>query len=101
MNITRKNSKSGTSLCIDGELTIYTVTQAKQTLLEDHENFTSTVSLDLRNVSEIDTAGLQLLLFVQKHLNNLDKKLQLTKSNEHVDALLENLDVATYFTLEN
>jgi len=101
MNVTRKNNKSGTVLSIDGELTIYTVTQAKQILLEDHENFTSPVALDLRNVSEIDTAGLQLLLFVQKHLSSLNKKLHLTKSNEHVDALLENLDVTTYFALEN
>jgi len=101
MNISRKNNKSGTALNVDGELTIYTVTQAKHALLEDHENFTSPVALDLRNVSEIDTAGLQLLLFVQKHLASLDKKLHLVKSNEHVDALLENLDVATYFTLEN
>jgi anti-anti-sigma factor len=101
MNITRKNSKSGTVLSVDGELTIYTVAQARQTLLEDHENFISPVALDLRNVSEIDTAGLQLLLFVQKHLGRLDKKLHLAKSNEHVDALLENLDVVNYFTLEN
>lgn len=101
MNITRKNTKSGTALSIDGELTIYTVTQAKQALLEDHENFTSPVALDLRNVSEIDTAGLQLLLFVQKHLSGLEKTLHLTKSNEHVDALLEHLDVVSYFKLEN
>lgn len=101
MNITRKNNKSGTVLNLEGELTIYTVTQTKQALLEDHENFTSPVALDLHSVNEIDTAGLQLLLFLQKHLAGLDKKLHVSKSNEQVDALLTHLDVASYFALEN
>jgi len=101
MNVTRKNNKSGSLLGIDGELTIYTVSQARQALLEDHESFISPVALDLQKVSEIDTAGLQLLLFIQKHLSSLDKKLHLTKSNEHVDALLNQLDVAPYFSLDN
>jgi len=101
MNVTRKNNKSGTALSLDGELTIYTVSQAKQALLEDHENFSSEVAMDLQAISEIDTAGLQLLLFVQKHLSGIDKKLHVVKSNEHVDALFKHLDVASYFTLEN
>lgn len=101
MNVIRKNNKSGTALSLDGELTIYTVSQVKQALLEDYENFSSPVALDLHGVSEIDTAGLQLLLFVQKQLGSLDKKLHLVKSNEHVDALFKHLDVASYFTLEN
>lgn len=101
MNITRKNSKSGTVLNIEGDLTIYTVTQAKQTLLNEYENFTSPISLDLKSVSEIDTAGLQLLLFLHKQLSDLDKKLHVAESNEHVDALLKQLDATSYFNLEN
>lgn len=101
MKVTRKDNKSGTVLSLEGELTIYTVAHAKQALLEDHENFSTSVSLNLLNVSEIDTAGLQLLLFLQKLLSSLDKKVNLAKSNEHVDAIFKNLDVASYFTLEN
>jgi anti-anti-sigma factor len=101
MNVIRKNNKSGTALSLDGELTIYTVSQAKQALLEDHENFSSSVAIDLNGVSEIDTAGLQLLLFVQKQLSSLGKKLHVVKSNEQVDALFAHLDVTSYFTLEN
>ncbi|GGY62126.1 hypothetical protein GCM10011613_01980 [Cellvibrio zantedeschiae] len=101
MNITRKNNKSGTIFNVDGELTIYTVSQAKQTFLDDYENFTSPVALDLRSVSEIDTAGLQLLLFLHKQLSAIGKAVHVSKSNEHVDALLKNLDVASYFTLDN
>lgn len=101
MIINRKNNKSGTVLSLEGELTIYTVSHAKQTLLEDHEDFISPVAIELHNLSEIDTAGLQLLLFVQKQLSRLGKKLHVTKSNEHVDALLIHLDVVSYFTLEH
>lgn len=101
MKVTRKNNKSGTVLSVEGDLTIYTVAQAKQTLLEDHEIFSTPVALDLHNVSEIDTAGLQLLLFMHKLLKGLNKNLHVTKSNEHVDSILNNMDVATYFTLEN
>ena len=101
MKVTRKNNKSGTQLSVEGDLTIYTVALAKQTLLEDYENFSSPVALDLKGVSEIDTAGLQLLLFTHKVLNGINKPVHVTKSNEHVDAILTNMDVATYFTLDN
>lgn len=101
MNVTRKNTKSGTVLSLDGELTIYSVGQAKHALLNDHENFTSPVALDLHGVSEIDTAGLQLLLFMHKLLSGLNKNLHVIKSNEQIDDILKKLDVATYFTLGN
>ncbi|RYY03679.1 MAG: STAS domain-containing protein [Gammaproteobacteria bacterium] len=101
MKVTRKDNKSGTVLSLEGELTIYTVAQAKQSLLEGHENFSPSVSLNLANVSEIDTAGLQLLLFLQKLLGGSSKKLSVSKSNEHVDSIFKNLDVTSLFALEN
>jgi anti-sigma B factor antagonist len=101
MNISCKKNKSGTLLSVDGELTIYSVAKAKQTLFDDYHNFVSPITLDLHSVSEIDTAGLQLLLFLQKMLSKDNKKIHIEKSNEHVDAILKNLDVANYFTLDN
>lgn len=101
MNISCKNTKSGTLLSVEGDLTIYTVAQAKHALFDDYDTFVSPIALDLENLSEIDTAGLQLLLFMQKNLSNDNKKLHIAKSNEHVDAILKTLDVATYFTLDN
>ncbi len=101
MNITRKTTKSGTSLSIEGELTIYSVHQAKQDLLQDYNNFADQVALDLHKVSELDTAGIQLLLFLQHFLQGLNKKLHLVKSNEQVDETLAALDIAGHFTLEN
>ena len=101
MKITHKKTKSGTALILDGELTIYAITQAKQDLLQDYEDLQSPVSLDLHSVSEIDTAGVQLLLFAHKLFSDIQKKLYIEKSNEHVDDVLASLDVANHFILGN
>lgn len=101
MNISCKKTKSGTLLRLEGDFTIYNVAQAKQEFFNDYDSFVSPISLDLNSVSEIDSAGLQLLLFLQKMLSKDNKKIYIEKSNEHVDAILKNLDVTTYFALDN
>ena len=101
MKITRKKTKAGTALSLDGELTIYTIAQAKQDLFDDYENLQSPINLDLHGVSEIDTAGVQLLLFAQKLFRDVQKNLVIEKSNEHVDDVLSNLDVASHFIVGN
>jgi len=101
MKIMHKKNKAGSSLIFDGELTIYAIAQAKQDFLHDYENLQSPVSLDLHSVSEIDTAGVQLLLFAHKLFSDIQKKIYIEKSNEHVDSVLASLDVATHFTLGN
>ena len=65
MSVERKKSKDTTTLTISGDLTIYSVAQLKDEILNDLENLEQQVALDLQSVSEIDTAGIQLLLFTQ------------------------------------
>lgn len=72
-------------ISIDGELTISTVAEIKATLsaaLGQKEN----VVLDLRNVEELDTAGLQLLL-AAKRLG--DKRVRFINHSEAVFQILE------------
>jgi anti-sigma B factor antagonist len=52
-------------LAIAGELTIYRAQELKQTLLDALEAHTE-LELDLSQVSELDSAGLQLLLFAKQ-----------------------------------
>ena len=52
-------------LSIAGELTIYRAAELKLQLVEQLERH-SALDLDLAQVSEIDCAGLQLLLFAQR-----------------------------------
>lgn len=101
MNITQKNSKSGSTIVLEGELTIYTVASAKAILFADYENIIDPLALDVKNVTEIDTAGIQLLLFAKKVMNNSNKRIYIKNSNTHVDSVLEGLAIVTHFTLEN
>jgi len=101
MKITCTATSSGTELVLDGDLTIYTVAQAKEDIFLEGESLISPIKLDLSHVNELDTAGIQLLLFVQKYLNGENKELQLVKSNDQVDGVMSVLDVANSFSVEN
>jgi len=100
MKITRKKTKDTTTLSFEGDLTIYHVTESKEELFADHERLTDKIAFDLHNVSEIDTAGVQLLLFAKVFFAKLDKTVFIVKSNEMVDAVLTKLDLTSHFSLE-
>lgn len=100
MNISRKKSKDTTTLIFEGDLTIYHVAQIKDELFADYEKMADKVALDLSAVGEIDTAGVQLLLFAKKFFAAVRRPLCITKSNESVESVLIALDVNTQFALE-
>lgn len=101
MHITRKKNKDTTTLVFEGELTIYNVAQAKDELFADYESLGDKVALDLQAVAEIDTAGVQLLLFAKKFFAGLHKKIFISKANEVVESVLGVLDVNAQFAKEN
>ncbi|HEX5391800.1 MAG TPA: STAS domain-containing protein [Rhodocyclaceae bacterium] len=59
---------------IDGEFTIFTVSEIKARLL-DALNGSDQVEVDLFGVSEMDTAGLQIILAAQLDASNRRKQL--------------------------
>lgn len=98
--ITRKKNKDTHTLSFEGELTIYHVQQLKAELLtyaDECEN----LAVDLSNVTEVDTAGAQLVLFLNHYLGTMNKKFSVKKSNEQVDQVVDALGMRTYFTAEN
>lgn len=101
MNISRKKSKDTTTLVFEGDITIYHVAQIKDELFADYEKLADKIALDLDGVTEIDTAGVQLLLFAKKFFASVHKSLFITKSNESVDTVLTVLDVNTQFAMES
>jgi anti-sigma B factor antagonist len=101
MNISRKKSKDTTTLIFEGDLTIYYVTQIKDEIFADYEKLADKIALDLEAVSEIDTAGVQLLLFAKKFFSTVHRSIFISKSNESVDTVLTVLDVNTHFALES
>ncbi len=67
MSIKIEDDEHKTSLCIDGELTIYTAQEYRQSIIA---GFTANkkLELDLTEVEEIDTSGLQILAAIAKEL---------------------------------
>jgi anti-sigma B factor antagonist len=51
---------------VTGEMTVYTAAQLKQPLLDAVAASGANVELDLSQVSEFDTAGMQLLLLARR-----------------------------------
>ena len=62
---TRIESISG-GIRVTGEMTVYTAGQIKEPLLDAIAEVLADVQLDLSGVSELDTAGVQLLLLIHR-----------------------------------
>ena len=101
MGLKRKTAKGVTTLSISDALTIYTVTQLYGLIFEEYEKPADSIALDLSAVSDFDSAGVQLLLFLKKNFEAANKKLFVVKSNEVVDRVFAMLDVAFIFHKES
>ena len=74
---------------VDGELTVYTCRELKPQLLEHLTAHPDAVTLDLSRVSEIDTAGLQLLLIARRHAREGGRELRIKNPSQVVAEVLE------------
>lgn len=78
-----KKKEAVTRLAIEGELTIYTAAELKQKLT-DAFNGEHAIEIDLSQVGEIDTAGLQLLLLAKREGAARDKVVVFGQPSEAV-----------------
>ncbi|QPK62443.1 STAS domain-containing protein [Methylomonas sp. LL1] len=78
------------TLAIDGELTIFTAAKRKPHLLEFLKS-ADELELNLAAVTEIDTAGLQLLILLKREAARAGKSLSFVM---HSNAVLETLELA-------
>ena len=83
---------------VEGELTIYTVTNYRQAFLEQSQGCHG-VKIDLAGVTEIDTAGVQLLVALRQHLIGTESGLQLCNPSESVQEALELTRLANEFAV--
>ncbi len=67
MSIAIETDEKKTSLCIDGELTIYSAQEYRKSIIAGFSAH-KTLDVDMTDVDEIDTSGLQLLLAMNKEL---------------------------------
>ncbi len=77
---------------ISGELTIHTAAEHKASLVAAVESAASGtcpgVDVDLSSVTELDTAGLQVLLMAQREAAHLGKTLRITAVSQAVTDVL-------------
>lgn len=82
---------------VKGEVTIYTAAEIQQRwldMVDQHRH----LELDLAAVTELDCAGVQLLLALKKQLLNRDGSLSLRNHSDAVIELFELLALSDYFT---
>ena len=81
---------------IDGELTVYRVGELKQQLLPALLDAVE-LEIDLAGVTEIDTAGVQLLIAMKRSAAATDRQLRLHGHSAPVLDALNLLGLAAYF----
>lgn len=97
MAIEIKLQKNGvTHLVIQDEMTIYHALEQKQALAQFLKN-SKELQLDLSGVGEIDSAGVQVLLFLKKEAVKQTVKLDLIQHSQAVVEVLELLNLSKAF----
>jgi len=80
-------------LRIQGELSIYRAAELKQVLLDDP----APTEVDLSGVTEIDTAGVQLLMLAKRTAQAHQRELRLVAHSAAVSEAFELLNLGSYF----
>ena len=80
---------------IAGALTIYEAANAKTALLEALQA-SAELEIDLSRVTEVDTAGMQLLLMTKREAARAERKVRLAHSAASLEAL-DRYNLGAYF----
>jgi anti-sigma B factor antagonist len=83
-------------ISLSEDLTIYHALDQKQVLLEAI-SATGDLELDLSQVSEMDTAGLQLLIMLKKEAQRAGKRVSIVAHSQAVRAVIDFCNMATEF----
>jgi len=88
MSLIARTSKGKCRAKIDGDMTIYTACELRDKLLKKLANCQS-MTLDLSQVAEFDTAGFQVLAALRQEAGNNDKQLILKSHSPAVRDVFE------------
>lgn len=83
-------------LALDGELTIFTAVEQQSKLLEAIATGLD-MDVDLCGVSEIDAAGLQLMVAAKQYATSTGKHLRFINHSDPVLGMLDLCDLVGYF----
>lgn len=92
----REETKNGVChLAVEGEMTIYTAAELKSELAPHLSK--GQIEIDLSQVSEMDSAGLQLLILAKREAMKDDRVLHLSGHSQAVLEVLDICNMAAYF----
>jgi anti-anti-sigma factor len=83
-------------IALDGEITIYRAADLKTTVLEALRK-TRVLEIDLSGVTELDTAGLQVLMLAKQTAAADQRELRLLQHSPAVVEIFEMLDLVAFF----
>lgn len=95
IKITQKRNNS-TEICISGELTIYCAMAVYQEYFQDIK-VKELTTIKLNKVTEIDTAGVQLLIMLIKIINAQQSKYQIESLGEALSDYSNLFQLNRYF----
>ena len=95
MSAAKKRKGDARALRIEGEMTIYRAAELKQILLASLGT-AGTLEIDLSSVTELDTAGVQLLIAAKKTAQAQQQELRLTAHSAAVLDLLEIFSLVSF-----
>lgn len=85
---------------LDGELTIYTCADKKQELtVVMSESGKADIDLDLSQVTEIDTAGLQLLILMKTRMTQEERQMNVTAYNDVIQDVMDLCNLSGLFSI--
>ena len=96
MSITFNKKNDIGYLLVDDEMTIYTAAEQKNELL-GHLSDCHEIELDLSHVTEIDSAGLQILMVLKSEGIRLKREVRFTQHSQSVVEIFEMLKLTTRF----
>ncbi len=96
MQITGRKVRDGCRLTLSGELTIYTAATLKERLVRELEE-PGPIEIDLGKVSELDTAGFQVLYGLRRMCARIGKELRISAPSQTVREVFELYNAARHF----
>lgn len=87
INVTKEDSNI-TSIIVEGDMTIYSVAEVKNSIVENLDNC-STLNINLSMITKIDTAGFQLLLLAKRESEKRNISLSFIEPNQEVEHIFK------------
>ena len=84
-------------LTIEGEMSIYRAAELKERLIDALAEADAVLEVDLAGVTEIDTAGVQLLMLTKREADASGRRLRLLSHSRAVATAFELLNLAGFF----